>query len=37
MRTVARMLPRGIPISSWMTRKMSFQSRASRWLSSFGR
>ena len=37
MRTVALIVPRGIPIRSCAKQKTSFQSLASRWLSSFGR
>ena len=37
MSTVARMVPCGTPISSWVITKMSFQRRASRWLSILGR
>ena len=37
IRTVALMVPLGMPSSSWADSKTSFQSLASRWLSSFGR
>ena len=37
MRTVARIVPRGIPSAVWAWTKTSFQSRASWWLSSLGR
>ena len=35
--TVARIEPRGMPSASSASANASFQSRASRWLSSFGR
>ena len=37
MRTVARIVPLGIERPSCAATKTSFQSRASRWLSIFGR
>ena len=37
MSEVARMEPRGIPSAAWAWTKTSFHSRASRWLSIFGR
>ena len=37
MSTVARTLPRGMPMAAWAWMNTSFQSRASRWLSSLGR
>ena len=37
MSTVARIVPRGMPSASSARTNTSFQSRASRWLSIFGR
>ena len=37
MSTVARIVPRAMPRRSCAKQNTSFQSRASRWLSSFGR
>ena len=37
MSTVARMVPRGMPSGSCAATNTSFHSRASRWLSIFGR
>ncbi len=37
IKTVARIVPRGIPRSSCALRNTSFQSLASKWLSIFGK
>jgi hypothetical protein len=37
IRTVARIVPRGMPRKSWARLKASFQSLASRWLSVLAR